>query len=289
MPGRPAAGAIIATRGLDAEVRGIKKNKKRPDLIIIDDPDTEQTVSSELQSKKLEKRIERGLAFAGGQQKRVARVMLTTLQSRDVPLGPLHRSDPKAVLAGQALPLPGHQARRGWTCGKNTSPCASKTRSPATNTPAAPTSSISTAARIMDDGAKVANPNRFNPEKRPDGSQTEVSALQCYFNEVARVGQEAVSTEWDNDPPEESGPQESGLTAYRVQRQVSGFPAEDHPARLLAHHPGHRLRQGDSALGCASVEGGRGRLPGHGLHDRLRHPGRATAPRSAATKGSTRP
>lgn len=77
---------------------------------------------------------------------------------------------------------------------------------------------------IMEEGAKVANPNRFNGEKRPDGSQTEVSALQCYFNEVARLGQETVSTEWDNDPPEESGPQESGLTAYRVQRQVSGFP-----------------------------------------------------------------
>ena len=41
----------------------------------------------------------------------------------------------------------------------------------------------------------VANPNRFNPEKLPDGSQIEVSALQRYFNEVARVGQEAVSTE----------------------------------------------------------------------------------------------
>ena len=46
----------------------------------------------------------------------------------------------------------------------------------------------------MDAGAVVANPNRFNDEFLPDGSQAEVSALQRYYNEVARIGQIAVST-----------------------------------------------------------------------------------------------
>ncbi|MGA2619038.1 MAG: hypothetical protein ABSF26_15630 [Thermoguttaceae bacterium] len=65
----------------------------------------------------------------------------------------------------------------------------------------------------MDAGAVLANPNRFNNTFLPDGSQAEVSALQRYYNEVARIGQSAVSTEYDNNPPEEEGPQESGISA----------------------------------------------------------------------------
>jgi hypothetical protein len=223
VPGSPAAGAVIATRGLDGEVRGIKKKKRRPDLIIIDDPDTEQTVCSELQSKKLERRIERDLAFAGSQTKRVARVMLTTLQSRTCLSARFTDPNQKPSWQGKRYRfLVTKPARMDlwdeYVALRIENQIAGDEH-----------------ARIahqfyldrreeMERGAKVANPNRFNPEKRPDGSQTEVSALQSYFNEVARVGQEAVSTEWDNDPPEESGPQESGLTAYRVQRQVSGYP-----------------------------------------------------------------
>ena len=75
----------------------------------------------------------------------------------------------------------------------------------------------------MDAGAIVANPHRFNPSKLPDGTQTEDSALQFYYNEVARIGPEAVATELDNDPPEEAGPVESGITARRIQRQLSGY------------------------------------------------------------------
>jgi hypothetical protein len=77
---------------------------------------------------------------------------------------------------------------------------------------------------ILEAGAIVANPHRFNPNLLPDGRPTELSALQRYYNEVARIGQEAVSTEFDNDPPEETRVQESGITPTRIQCQVSGYP-----------------------------------------------------------------
>ena len=82
VPGSPAAGAIFATRRLDAEVRGLNKLDKRVEVAVIDDPDTEETVNSEEQATKLEKRIDRAIAGLGGQQKSIARVMLTTLQRR---------------------------------------------------------------------------------------------------------------------------------------------------------------------------------------------------------------
>jgi hypothetical protein len=73
----------------------------------------------------------------------------------------------------------------------------------------------------MNAGAVVANPWR-----KPGGERT---ALQWYFNEVARTSAEAVAQELDNDPPEEAGPVESGITASRVQRQLSGFDRQRVP------------------------------------------------------------
>ncbi len=228
VPGSPSARAIIATRGLDAEVRGIKKKGRRPGLIIIDDPDTEQTVSNEEQAEKLEKRIDRGLAFAGGQQKAVARVMLTTIQRKSCPSAKY--TDPQQKPSWQGKRFRFLMVRpdrtelwdeyislriQGQINGDEHSRIAHQ---------------FYLDRRVeMDAGAVVANPHRFDPTLLPDGSQVEVSSLERYFNEVARVGQDAVSTEWDNDPPDESGPQESGITAHRIQHQVSGFPRKQVP------------------------------------------------------------
>ena len=98
----------------------------------------------------------------------------------------------------------------------------------ATNTPPCPPV-LPRSPRRDGRRALVANPHRFDPTVLPDGSQVEVSGVQRYYNEVVRVGQDAVSTEWDNDPPDESGPQESGITAHRIQHQVSGFPRKQVP------------------------------------------------------------
>ena len=68
---------------MDAAVRGLNIKNRRPEVVGIDDPDTEDTVRSEEQASKLEERIDRGIAGLGGQQRGVARVMLTTLQRPD--------------------------------------------------------------------------------------------------------------------------------------------------------------------------------------------------------------
>jgi hypothetical protein len=75
--------------------------------------------------------------------------------------------------------------------------------------------------KTMDLGSEVANPNRFDGQILPDGSQLEVSTLQRYYNEVARIGQDAVSTEYDNDPPADNTLLETKVSAYHVA-QCSG-------------------------------------------------------------------
>jgi hypothetical protein len=220
VPGSPSASAIIATRGLDAAVRGLNKRNRRVDVAGIDDPDTEESVNSEEQAKKLEKRIDRAIAGLGGQQRSVARVMLTTIQNRTCVSYKFTDQAQKPTWKGKrfrfliAKPersdlwdeyVQLRQAHPDDEFGRIANAFYLENRD------------------AMDAGAEVANSNRFDGQELPDGTQLEVSALQRYFNEVARIGPEAVSSEYDNDPPEESGPVESGITPTRIQRQLSGY------------------------------------------------------------------
>lgn len=249
VPGSPSAGAIIATRGLDSAVRGLNKKGRRPDVAIIDDPDTEDTARSEEQAKKLEERIDRAIGGLGGQQRGIARVMLTTLQNRrcvsyrftdpmakptwrgkrfrflEKPPARLDMWDEYAQIVQQNL-----QSRTDE--GECADPfCRGAHRFYLENRDA------------METGAVVANPHRFDPADLGDGTQLEVSALQRYFNMVARIGQEAVSTEYDNDPPEEEMQAVSNLTPHRIQRQVSGTPRRQIPANCTIITQGIDVRK----------------------------------------------
>ena len=229
VPGSPSAGAILATRGLDAAVRGLKKRGKRPKLAVIDDPDTEDTARSEDQATKLAKRIDAAIGGMGGQRRSVGRVLLTTLQSRIAVsymytdnkrkptfLGRRYRflvkppNDP--TLADEYVQMRIADLQRRDENGNDLDPFARTSHR----------WYIANREKI-EAGAVVSNPNRFEDETLPDGSVKEVSAIQHYYNLIAKLGPEVVATEYDNDPPEESGVIESALTSSRIQRQVSGY------------------------------------------------------------------
>lgn len=220
VPGSPSGGAIIATRGLDAAVRGLNKRNRRVDVAGIDDPDTEESVNSEEQAKKLEKRIDRAIAGLGGQQRSVARVMLTTIQNRTCVSFKFTDPAQKPTWKGKRFRflIKSPERREMWD----------EYVQLRQSLPDDEFGRIAHAFYLdnrgaMDAGAEVANANRFDGQTLPDGTQLEVSALQRYFNEVARIGPEAVASEYDNDPPEEAGPIESGITPHRIQKQLSGY------------------------------------------------------------------
>ncbi|MCC7085884.1 MAG: phage terminase large subunit family protein [Pirellulales bacterium] len=209
-------------------MRGLNKKNQRPQVVGIDDPDTEETVNNVVQANKLEARIDRGIGGLGGQQRGVARIMLTTLQSRDCASAWFTDPERKPSWKGRRfkflLNRPENIAlweeymqqrqedqRRKGEDGKALDPNARRAHQFYLDHRAE-----------MDRGAKVANEHRFNGQVLPDGTQLEVSALQRYFNEVARIGWEAVATEYDNDPPEQSGPQTDGISAALVMSRVNG-------------------------------------------------------------------
>lgn len=212
VPGSPSAGAIIATRGLDSAVRGLKKKGRRVDVAGIDDPDTEETARSEDQAKKLETRIDRAIAGLGGQKRRVSRVMLTTLQNRTCVSYRYTDPTQKPSWNGKRFRFLVNPPEREELWEEYVELKQIDWREGST---AAHEYYVSN-RKAMDAGAEVANPNRY--------MAGELSALQHYYNEVARIGPDAVATEYDNDPPEESGPVESGINPGLIQRRLSNHP-----------------------------------------------------------------
>lgn len=212
VPGAPASGATISTRGLDGAVRGLKKKGRRPDIAIIDDPDDEETARSEEQTKKLKKKIDRAIAGLGSQSKPIARVLLTTLQTStsvsaiftDPAQKPSWKGKRFKFLAKKPTRLDlwekfVEMRQEDWKLGTDNAHLFYLANQVA-----------------MDDGAEVSNAYRFDPN-------TQASALEFYFSQVAKLGQEAVSTEYDNEPPVEAASEDIVLTAKRIQKQINGL------------------------------------------------------------------
>lgn len=229
VPGAPAALGVIATRGLDGAVRGLRKKSQRPQVVGIDDPDTDETISNPVQAAKLEKRIDRGIAGLGGQQRGVARIMLTTLQTPDCVSAWYTDPKRKSSFKGRRFRFLVTRPTRMdmWEDYMRMREEDQQRRDDAGNF----TDEHARRAHkfyldnreVMDAGSEVANPNRFNGQVLPDGSQLEVSSLQRYFNEVARIGQAAVSTEYDNDPPAEDKEEFGGITSQMVGSRINGL------------------------------------------------------------------
>lgn len=212
VPGSACSGAIIATRGLDAAVRGMKRGSERPGVAVIDDPDTEETVNSEDQAAKLEKKIDRNIAGLAGQRRRIGRVILTTVQNRKCVSFKYTDAQQKPSFHGKrfAFLLSPPDAIEMW---RDYVEMKKMDWQLGTNSAA---DYYASNRAVMDAGAVVGNPWRR-------GDEAELSALQYYFNEVARIGQDAVDTELQNDPPEETGPVESGITPFRILKKLSGY------------------------------------------------------------------
>jgi len=219
VPGSPSAGSIIAAHGLDSAVRGTKLRGKRPQLAVIDDPDTEETARSEEQAEKLANRIDKDIAGLGSQTQPVSRILLSTIQSR--------------ISASFLFTNP--KAKPSWKPRRYKFLIQPPERMDLwddfvelkqvdwlNETNEAHEMYLENRGK-MDLGAVIANPNRFD-------QTSESSALEHYYTMVARLGQEAVSTEYDNDPPKEDTSLGSDLTANRIAKKLSGYPRRIVPA-----------------------------------------------------------
>lgn len=232
--GSKASGRVLRAYGLDAAIRGVNYHGLRPDFVLLDDPETRESAASDLQIGTREEIIERDLAGLAGQGKRLGRLMLCTIQNRKCLA--YRYTDPKQKPSWGGLRIsmlkkkPVEEAM--WDefqrliedggqsgddpDGRNAQKYYKSNR------------------KAMDAGHEVSNPYRFIGTKLADGTPTEISALQHCYNIIARIGWNNFATEYQNDPPEDAGPQDSGLTALTVRSRLSGTARGVLPPGTLA-------------------------------------------------------
>jgi phage terminase large subunit GpA-like protein len=223
----------LAYFGLDAAIRGLIINGMRPDFVLIDDPETRESAASPHQIAVRSQSIDRDIAGLAGPTKRIARVMLCTIQNRYCLAYQYTDSKQKSSWSGKRFKMletfPDNTAmweeyivrrqeaqRNGDKEGREATQYYLDNR------------------KQMDAGANVSNPARLDATKMQDGWQIEVSALQHCYNIICDYGMESFLSECQNDPSEETGPETMGITAARVASRMSGLEQGE-------WHPHHNL------------------------------------------------
>lgn len=226
---------IMSSMGIEGSIRGHSIRNRRPTLAILDDIDDRESARSETQTDTRSHIIEEDVGGLAGPDKTIARVMLCTLINRTCVAATYTDRSKKPSWKGQRhqllLKKPDHaglwdeymQIRQGRS---ETDPDARVANQ-----------FYLDRRQEMDAGAEVTNPYRFDSRLLLDGKPSEVSALQACYNLIADRGWDHFNTEYQNDPPENIGRVESGISPQIVQKLVSGCKQGELPegCTVLVH------------------------------------------------------
>ena len=222
VPGSPSAGAMLRFRGADSPIRGLNIYGKRPKVVAIDDLDTPDTTNNSDVAKKIVDRVNLDIGGLGGQDKSLARIMLATLPKSGV--GVAHhfaeKGFPFVVKRFKYMIEKPHRFDLWTEYVKR----RQKGKIDGDKYGRAAHQFYLDNRTAMDAGAVVSNPHRFKPQKLPDGSRLQVSALQNYFDEWADKGEMFCRCELDNETITNEDLIESKLELGHVMAAESDRP-----------------------------------------------------------------
>ena len=220
--GARSAGVVLKTRGSDAAIRGLLKRNQRPDFVLIDDPDTEESAHSEVQTAKRINYIKRGVSRLARGNKRLGCLMLTTIQARgsvsDVFTDPAREPAWNGKRHKMLIEWP-ERADLWDTYMRMRRECQLDGDLDAK----AATEFYRQNRHLMDIGSRVSNPNRF-------AESHQISAIQACYDIIADDGEPAFLTECQNEPPDEQQLKDSGIHPAKVCGNVNGCKHRQMPA-----------------------------------------------------------
>lgn len=227
VPGSPFGGVKMAYFGLDSAFRGVNIDGDRPDFVLIDDPETQESANSDDQIASREETLDKDIAGLAGQQSAMAIVTLTTVQNSkclsfrltDRKLKPSHNG----VRFGMVIKWPTRMdlweeyivlRRANQESGDEHARGALQFYLDNWD-------SMNCGVRMLSD---------HFVEVEVDGCQLVHSAIQQAFNKIADTSFSAFKSEYQNDPDPDEQPDTVGLTAGKVASRISGFiQGQQHP------------------------------------------------------------
>jgi len=236
--GNLASGNRLVYFGLDGAIRGEGFEEMRPDLAIVDDPETREIAFSPTNRfEAVEEMIDGDVAGLAGPDRVIARVVLTTIQNAVCYSAKVTDAKRKPAFEGE---------RHGWLKtypdkmdlweeyislrhkdkyeGLRHSPNAAEF--------------YLTRKDEMQEGCIVNNPYRFISAQDEEGNQLEHDAIQAFFNRVADYGWPRVLAEYQNEPEAEEQSDTIGITEGMVAARMSGRPHKELPSA------GHKITLG---------------------------------------------
>ena len=126
IPGSKASGAVMTALGIDGAIRGLVFGSFRPDLALINDPETRETIKSRLLTSEREATIDNDIGFLEGRRTSMVSVFLGTITKPGC-LADTY-TDPKEKPAGTgSASRSSRRCPTGRTCGSATSPFGGRT------------------------------------------------------------------------------------------------------------------------------------------------------------------
>ncbi len=230
--GSQFGGVKMSYYGLDSAFRGVNIDGDRPDFILIDDPETRESAKSHDQIEDREAILDKDIAGLVGQVNNLAMVVLTTVQNRICLSYKLTDPKQKSAWNGKRFGLV-HK----WPVNADMWEQyieLRKTAQVAGDEFGLPAMQFYLQHREeMDAGAELLS-NSFVSVKDSNNNETVFSALQQVYNQISDTSKAAFETEYQNDPPEEAGPQGSGITPALVGSRISGLVRWQVPADATA-------------------------------------------------------
>jgi len=229
IPGSPASGAIIRVAGIIGRIRGMKHKRVngssiRPALVLIDDPQTDESARSPSQCAARERILAGAILGLAGPGRKIAGLMTLTVVRPDDLADRLLDREKHPQWQGERTKMiyawPTNEAlwaryaqvwREGMAADRGITDATEFYRQN---------------QAAMDAGADIAWPQRFHPD--------ELSAIQHAMNLKLDRGEAAFWAEYQNEPLPEDKADAELLTAEQIAAKTNGMKAGEIP--LAASH-----------------------------------------------------
>jgi len=223
IPGSLASGAVIHVAGILGSVRGMQHSRPdgrtvRPDLVLVDDPQTDESARSPAQNDRREQIVAAAILGLAGPGVKISGIMLGTVIARDDMVDRLLDRSKHPEWQGTRTKMIYSFPAREDLWGQYAEIRAEGLRSGRGLADA--TRFYRRNQKAMDEGAEVAWPQRYD--------QDEISAIQHALNLKLR-DERAFFSEYQNDPQDDR-PEATQLSAAEIASKQNGLKRGQVPA-----------------------------------------------------------
>lgn len=224
IPGSRASSGIIRVAGITGRIRGMKHKRVdgssvRPSLVLIDDPQTDESARSPSQCATRERILAGAILGLAGPGRKIAGLMTLTVVRPDDLADRILDTEKHPQWQGERTRMVYAFPANGVLWQRYAELWAEGQRSGAGIQAA--TEFYRDHRTAMDEGAAVAWPARFNPD--------ELSAVQHAMNLKLERGEAAFWAEYQNEPLPEDVPDDDLMTADAIAAKINGHTRGEVP------------------------------------------------------------